>query len=177
MADRESSDDSLGPRTVSVESRSAAHTERIAGAVALHLRVGDVVVLSGELGGGKTCFVRGAVRALGSDDHVTSPTFAIVQQYEGRMTIVHADCYRLSSARELLDIGFDEVLDNDVIAFLEWGEIAVDLVARAPLFVTFAQTDDPDSRRVQITARGAEWIERLDLIAAGLDVLRETVNE
>lgn len=165
------------PHSVSILSSSPTHTEQIAAAIARHLRVGDVVVLAGALGGGKTCFVRGAVRALGSDDHVTSPTFAIVQQYEGDVSIVHADCYRLRSAAELLDIGFDEVFDEGVVAFLEWGEIAVGILAVEPLFVSFVQSASPESRRIEVGAQGPGWIDRLALIATSLGALRETDDE
>ena len=159
---------------VTVRSRSHRETEAIAGVIAQHLQPRDVVVLTGELGGGKTCFVRGAVRGLGSSDHVTSPTFAIVHEYQGRCAIVHADCYRLAGPSELLDIGFDEVLDRDAIAFLEWGELAINLLSVAPLIVAFEQLVDMDHRDIHISSLSDVWSLRIESIAGALDMLSKT---
>ena len=105
----------------SFESRSAANTEALGARVAARLRPGDVVVARGEVGAGKTTFVRGACRALGIEQPVTSPTFTIGRRYEGgRLPVSHLDLYRLESL-ESEDPGLlDDYLSPDGVAFIEW---------------------------------------------------------
>src|SRR5438034_5461127 len=91
-------------------------------AVASVLVAGDVVALTGDLGAGKTTFVQGAARGLDvGDDQVTSPTFTLVREYRGRVPVVHLDVYRLNRVQEVIDLGFEELLDPEGVAFVEWG--------------------------------------------------------
>lgn len=102
-------------------SRSEAETERIADELAARLRPGSLLLLSGPLGAGKTAFVRGLAHGLGCDPaSVSSPTFTIVQEYPGRITLQHVDLYRLSPD-EIEDIGLDELRQGAVMA-VEWAE-------------------------------------------------------
>jgi tRNA threonylcarbamoyladenosine biosynthesis protein TsaE len=116
------------PRRTTDETASAPETEALAADLAATLEPGDVVLVSGELGAGKTTFVRGACRALGIEVPVTSPTFTIARRYEdGRVPVSHLDLFRLAEGLgdeepELLD----EELAPDRIAFVEWPEIAGD---------------------------------------------------
>ena len=106
---------------VELESSSAEETEAIAARLAASLRAGDVVLVSGELGAGKTTFVRGAARALGVEARVTSPTFTIGHRYVGRVDVSHLDLYRFRglSAAEWGDL---EPYFEDAIVFVEWPE-------------------------------------------------------
>lgn len=100
-------------------SHSEAQTAAVARALAASLRVGDVVLLTGPLGAGKTAFVRGLAEGLGCDPgQVSSPTFTIVQEYAGSTTLEHVDLYRLTPA-EADDLGLDDLLENAVVA-IEW---------------------------------------------------------
>lgn len=103
--------------------RSAAETEALAASCAPELRPGDVVLVSGELGAGKTTFVRGACRALGVRGPVTSPTFTIGQTYEGRVPVSHLDLYRLDSLAVEDPALLDDYLRPDAVAFVEWAEV------------------------------------------------------
>ena len=107
------------------ESSSPEETERIAANVAADLRPGDVVTVSGELGSGKTTFVRGACRALGVEGPVTSPTFTVGHRYRGRVDVSHLDLYRFEgvSAAEWGDL---EPYFDGAICFVEWPEAAGD---------------------------------------------------
>lgn len=101
-----------------------AATEAIAAELAAALAPGDVVLIRGELGAGKTTFVRGAARALGVAEAVTSPTFTIGQRYEGRVPISHLDLYRLGALGEEEPALLDDYLTPEAIAFVEWPEAA-----------------------------------------------------
>ncbi len=100
--------------------RSPEETGELAFFLARHLKPGDVVCLSGDLGAGKTLFVKSAAKALGVEEEVTSPTFALVNVYQGRLTIYHFDLYRLQHPEQLIDIGFDEYVNGDGISLIEW---------------------------------------------------------
>jgi tRNA threonylcarbamoyladenosine biosynthesis protein TsaE len=134
-----------------VETSSPEETEAAGAELAARLEPGDVVLVSGELGSGKTTFVRGAARALGVTDAVTSPTFTIGQLYEGRVEVAHVDLYRLS-ALEGEDRGLlDDYLTPQRIAFLEWPGIAEALLDRAAARVTIEHAGG-DRRRIEIAA-------------------------
>ena len=112
--------------SAATETASAAETEAVAAELARTLRPGDVVLVSGDLGAGKTTFVRGACRALGVKVPVTSPTFTIARRYEdGRVPVSHLDLFRLADGLgdEEPDL-LDEELGPDRVAFVEWPEIA-----------------------------------------------------
>ena len=104
---------------------SAEQTEALGAALALDLRPGDVVLVAGDLGAGKTTFVRGAARALGVDEPVTSPTFTIGARYPGRVPVAHLDLFRLGGDLEGEDPGLlDDYMTPDAVAFVEWPDAA-----------------------------------------------------
>jgi tRNA threonylcarbamoyladenosine biosynthesis protein TsaE len=106
---------------VDVESSSAEETERVAAELAAHLAPGDLVAVEGELGAGKTTFVRGACRALGVAGPVASPTYVIGHRYAGRVAVSHLDLYRLGRLSED-DLGSLEPYFEDAVVFVEWPE-------------------------------------------------------
>src|SRR5690606_13219720 len=101
-------------------SEEEAHTEAIASSLADIVQAGDVITLTGELGVGKTHFTKGLAKGLGIIERVTSPTFTIVKEYEGRLPLYHLDVYRLEHSDE--DIGFDEYFYGDGVAVIEWAQ-------------------------------------------------------
>ena len=108
----------------SFSSRSAEDTRQAGIQFAAHLKPGMIVALEGDLGSGKTEFVRGACKALGVDEEiVTSPTFVIVNEYPGlETTVFHIDAYRLESEAEFYDLGYEDYFSSDAISFVEWPE-------------------------------------------------------
>lgn len=106
--------------------KSVQGTEETAAQIAKSLKGGEVLLLSGGLGAGKTAFVRGLVRGLdGDENEVSSPTFALMNQYDGRLTVRHFDLYRLGDAEEVYDLGFDEIFRaGDGVCAVEWHSVA-----------------------------------------------------
>jgi tRNA threonylcarbamoyladenosine biosynthesis protein TsaE len=115
---------------VSVETDSAEATEALGAELARRLQPGDVVLVQGELGSGKTTFVRGACRALGVEGPVTSPTFTIGQLYKGRVGIAHLDLFRLDSLADEDPALIDDYLTPERVAFVEWPETALPAIER-----------------------------------------------
>jgi tRNA threonylcarbamoyladenosine biosynthesis protein TsaE len=107
-----------------IGSASAAETEAVGGRIASGLEAGDVVIVSGELGAGKTTLIRGACRALGVEGPVTSPTFTIGQRYSGRLPVSHLDLYRLGGLEGEDPALLDDYLDTASVAFIEWPALA-----------------------------------------------------
>jgi tRNA threonylcarbamoyladenosine biosynthesis protein TsaE len=104
-----------------VVTRSEADTEAAGERLAHQLREGDLLLLIGPLGAGKTALVRGLARGLGSSAHVSSATFQLLRSYPGRIPLAHVDLYRLERSAELADLGLDELLDRGAVA-VEWGD-------------------------------------------------------
>jgi len=138
-------------------SQSVADTEACAAAVAATLRPGDVLLLSGDLGAGKTAFVRGLARGLGIDaDEVSSPTFALVHEYRGgRLVLYHADLYRLT-ATAAEDLGLDELGVRDGVLAIEWPDRVRHPMPGA-VRVDIAVGPDDERRRITVVdERGAD---------------------
>jgi tRNA threonylcarbamoyladenosine biosynthesis protein TsaE len=100
---------------------SPAETEAFGERFGKRLRVGDMVLLTGELGAGKTTFVRGVARGVGSSTPVASPTFQLVRVYTGRVQLAHVDLYRVENSSEFVDLGIEELLDQGAVV-VEWGD-------------------------------------------------------
>ena len=133
-----------------------AATAALARSIADALEAGDVVGLDGGLGAGKTSFTREAVHGLGVPEEtaITSPTFALLHQYEGRLPIGHADLYRLADEVEIEELGLEELLDEGAVLFVEWGRKFPAMAARTAIWVELEIVSD-DARRVRLRAEGA----------------------
>ncbi len=142
---------------IELASASAGETERIAAALAERLRSGDVVTVSGELGSGKTTFVRGACRALGVTSPVTSPTFTIGHRYVGTVEVSHLDLYRFTdvSAAEWGDL---EPYFDDAVVFVEWPEAGASVLPSARVGVTLEHAGG-DRRRMVLAAADTALLE------------------
>ena len=103
-------------------SKSVADTEKLAARLAEKLRGGEVIAFTGSMGMGKAAFTRGLVEALGGGDVVSSPTFALVNEYAARLTVQHFDMYRVSGWDDLYSTGFFDYLDTDSVLVIEWSE-------------------------------------------------------
>jgi tRNA threonylcarbamoyladenosine biosynthesis protein TsaE len=147
-------------------SRCADDTLLIGERVGAVLDAGDLVVLSGDLGAGKTVLAKGIARGLGVADQVVSPTFTIVREYRGRVPLKHLDVYRLDHLQEAIDIGLEEILDGESVVLVEWGEGVLSLLPEDRLEIRLAQLPpeeaDDDTRVLSLHPVGASWIGRVD---------------
>ena len=92
------------------------------------LTPGSVICLIGDLGAGKTTMTQSLAKAIGVDDYITSPTFTIVNEYEGNMPLYHFDVYRIGSSEEMYDIGYDEYINSDGVCIIEWANLIEDIL-------------------------------------------------
>ena len=145
--------------------RSLSELHAIAARLAESSRVGDVIVLSGEMGSGKTAFAQGFGRALGVTEPITSPTFNVVHTYDtGRVVLHHADLYRLERTVEVADLALGEL--DDGILLIEWGEVVAESLGDRIEVVL--QVLDDQSRVVSIRAVGRTWEARWPRVEAAL---------
>ena len=133
------------------------------------LRPADVVSLTGDLGAGKTTLVQGAARALGVEDPVLSPTFTLLREYRGRVPIYHLDVYRLDRMQDVIDLGFEELVDREAIVFVEWGDAIDVLLPPEHLQVELTLPGDGLERRIAVTWYGRSWAARIEPLAAVLE--------
>lgn len=165
---------------VELISPSPAVTRSIGATLAAVLRPGDVVVLAGELGAGKTCLVQGLAAALGHEGRVTSPTFLLARRLDTDPPVVHADAWRLDRVGDVFDLG-DELLDDDVVTVIEWGDAVADALPADHLTVDLSIEGDhhDDPRSIVLSGSGA----LADRVGSAVDRLRgatrpgDTVDE
>ena len=156
---------------ITLRSDSAAETKAVAAALSSAVRPGDVVLLAGEMGAGKTAFAQGLAAALGVLDTVTSPTFTLVHTYEGRYRIHHADVFRLERLGEVADLALGELADeDDAIVLVEWGDVVASALGSDLLTVhlEMVEPDQVDARVITVTARGGRWAARWPQVQAAL---------
>jgi len=112
------------------------------------LNKGSVVALIGYLGAGKTIFVKGVAKGLGIDEHILSPTFTLLREYEG---LNHFDVYRIEDPEELSEIGFDEYLNDDKITLIEWADLIYDILPDDIIYVNIKKGDKSNQREIMIS--------------------------
>ncbi len=151
-------------RTSSVDA-----TRDLAAALAELARPGDLILLVGDLGAGKTAFCQGFGRGLGVDEQITSPTFALVQTYTGRLDLNHLDVYRLGQVNEALDLGLNELLDDGGVTLIEWGDTIAGVLPPDFLEVHLtAVLEEPDVRDVELLPVGSRWSARVRAVGTAL---------
>lgn len=134
------------------ESYSPEDTAAVAAEFANSLKGGEFVAMYGDLGAGKTAFVQGVAKALGVTRNVTSPTFTIVNEYEGRLPLYHFDVYRIADPEEMYEIGYDEYITGGGVCFVEWSELIEELFPEQYIRITIKKDDSKgfDYRKIII---------------------------
>lgn len=140
------------PTEYLTETRAPEDTERLGAAIGRAARAGDVIALSGELGAGKTCLVRGLARGLGIERPVASPTFVLINEHRGRLMLYHVDLYRIGDVAETLEIGIEELLPaEDGVTAIEWAERIESLLPPGTIRIGI-EAPAPDLRRFRFRA-------------------------
>ena len=152
---------------LSCRTACVAQTRAVGAAVAELVETGDVLLLEGDLGAGKTAFVQGFAAGLGVTAPVTSPTFTLANRYQGRIAVNHLDVYRFERLEEVRDLALPELMEEGV-TLVEWGDvIASELPAeRLAIRIRFGSGDD--DRSLALEAWGESWLRRMPMLRAAL---------
>ena len=143
-----------------VKTTSPEDTQKLASTIAELAELGDFIVLNGDLGAGKTCFAQGFGRSLGISDKITSPTFALANQYQGRILFHHLDVYRLNSAEEAFDLDLDDLIASGVV-LVEWGSNISDVIPNDHLEIKFScDPKDEIARNIELVFNGQIWLDK-----------------
>jgi tRNA threonylcarbamoyladenosine biosynthesis protein TsaE len=136
---------------------SAEETAGLGQRLGAILHKGDTVCLTGDLGTGKTAFAGGIAKALGIGGYITSPTFTIVNEYEGELPLYHFDVYRIGDPGEMFETGYDEYISGEGITVIEWAELIKDILPpeRIEVFIEKDNADKPDSRLITMKFHGS----------------------
>ena len=153
--------------SVQVTSRSPENTQSVGRILGEHARPGDVFLLVGELGAGKTCLTQGVLWGLGLDEYARSPTFVLVSQYNGRLMLYHMDLYRLDIFDEIADLGLDEYLLGDGLSVVEWAEKAPEIFPEQHLMIQIEYLDET-TRRLTLASSDEHHAETIDAVKASM---------
>jgi tRNA threonylcarbamoyladenosine biosynthesis protein TsaE len=149
---------------VELRAATAEDTRAVGEALAPLLRLHDVVVLTGDLGAGKTTFVQGVARGLGATEHVASPTFTLVREYvSGRLPVAHVDVYRLERVQDVVDLALEELEGGACVLLVEWGDAIEELLPEDRLRVELTGEDpsgQDEVRRIAFSGEGPTWADR-----------------
>lgn len=142
---------------ITYKTQSPSQTFQLGYALGRVLKAGDVVCLAGDLGAGKTLFTQGIAAGLGITAKVTSPTFAIIQVYEGPIFLFHIDLYRLDHPDDLIDIGFEEYMHPKGITIIEWPDKFSEFLPEQRLWLDFKRGEKDSERRITVQASGRRY--------------------
>jgi tRNA threonylcarbamoyladenosine biosynthesis protein TsaE len=153
---------------IDTRTKSADDTRELAATVAGLAKPGDVILLSGDLGSGKTTFAQGFGAGLGVHEPIVSPTFTLVRTYTGRLALVHCDVYRLDHLQEVIDLGLSEQLDDGGVALIEWGDMAAPSLPADFLEFKLEYAEADDERHMNARVVGPTWAPRVAALRAAL---------
>lgn len=150
---------------ITARTSNAAQTQELAAAIAALCGSGDLLVLVGDLGAGKTAFCQGFGRALGVSGPITSPTFTLANEYHGTLTINHLDVYRIEQIEEVRDLALAELLDGPAVTLIEWGDAILPALPNEYLEVRLTYGEGDDDRTIELRCVGARWMARSRALA------------
>ncbi len=153
---------------IEARTKSVEDTRALAAELATLAQPGDLVVLAGDLGTGKTAFAQGFARGLGVVEQVTSPAFVLVRSYDGRLPLTHLDVYRLDHLQELVDIGIAEMLDEGGVTLIEWGDVVTPALPADFLEVRIEFGEGDDDRDLAVRVVGPTWATRSHALRTAL---------
>lgn len=147
---------------------TADDTRAVGEAFAGLLRPRDAVILTGELGAGKTTLVQGIARGLGVADRVVSPTFTLVREYHGRLEVAHVDVYRLERIQDVMDLGLEELGGGEAVLLVEWGDAVEEVLPADHVTIELTTGTNDEVRRMVFTPGGPSWAERWEPLERAL---------
>ncbi len=145
------------PDTLCIQSTSADFTQGLGRIIGEHASAGDIILLTGPLGAGKTCLTQGIALGLGVDGYVRSPTFVLMTRHQGRLTLNHLDLYRMGDAAEAWDLGLDEQLFDEGVCVIEWADRAPELFPEDCLWIDLDYVQDPEQRIITVEPGASGW--------------------
>jgi len=149
--------------------RSVEETRGLGAAIAEISQRNDVLLLTGDLGAGKTSFVQGLGAALGVRDRITSPSFTLAREYQGRLKLNHLDVYRLEQIDEVIDLGLPELIDEESVTVIEWGDAIVSALPPDYLEIRILLGNSDDDRVFELNMVGSRWSARSRVLQAALE--------
>lgn len=138
-------------------SNSPKDTEKLGYKLGKALKSGDILCLLGDLGAGKTALTKAIAKGLGIDDYVTSPTFTIINEYNGRLPLYHFDVYRLTSIEELYDLGYEEYFYSNGITIIEWADKIEEILPEDTINIHINRTLNQNEREIIFTGKGKRF--------------------
>ncbi|MDF2892433.1 MAG: putative hydrolase [Clostridia bacterium] len=138
-------------------SKSAEHTYKLGTGLGKALQQGDIICLTGDLGAGKTAFTKGIGAGLDIQEFITSPTYTIINEYNGRIPLFHFDVYRLEGVEEMYELGYEEYFFGDGAVVIEWADIVKDIIPQERLWITILRGKEEDTREIIFDASGERY--------------------
>lgn len=138
------------------KTNNAIETEELGRKIADALKGGEVIAMTGDLGAGKTTMTKALAKGLGIEEYVTSPTFTIVNEYEGRLKLFHFDIYRIADIEEMYDLGFEEYIYGDGVSIIEWSNLIKEILPEDTINIEILASGI-DERNITISGRGNKF--------------------
>ncbi|MDF2840796.1 MAG: putative hydrolase [Clostridia bacterium] len=138
-------------------SKSAEQTYKLGESLGKILQQGDIICLTGDLGAGKTAFTKGIGAGLDIKEFITSPTYTIINEYNGSIPLFHFDVYRLEGVEEMYELGYEEYFFGDGAVVVEWADIVKDIIPQERLWITILRSKEEDSREIIFDASGERY--------------------
>lgn len=140
-------------------SHSPAQTRKLGADLGKRLQEGDLILLAGDLGAGKTCLTQGMAKGAGFEGVAASPSFMLVREYQGRLKMYHVDLYRLDNIEEINDLGIDDYLEGEGVCVVEWADKAMDWLPQSHLLIELAYGTAENDRRLRFEPQGQRYLD------------------
>lgn len=138
-------------------SKSEEQTYKLGEYIGKALQQGDIICLTGDLGAGKTAFTKGIGIGLDIQEFITSPTYTIINEYDGRISLFHFDVYRLEGVEEMYELGYEEYFFGDGAVVIEWADIVKDIIPQERLWITILRGKEENTREIMFDASGERY--------------------
>lgn len=146
-----------GGKDMKIRVKSLEETEKIGGKLGRLVEAGDIITLDGDLGAGKTAITKSIALGLGIEEHITSPTFTIVNEYDGKYPLYHFDVYRIGDPEEIYDIGYEEYINSSGVCIIEWSRLIAEVLPRQRLEVIILRCDGDNEREIELIPHGERY--------------------